>query len=199
MATTLESASRRVAVLASGTGTTFAALADASGAPRFNAKVVLLIVSRAEVPAAALARDRDVAHLVIDEKTIGTERADQEILKALLRYRVDLVVLAGYLRKIGPQTLKAFAGRMINTHPAPLPRFGGEGMYGEHVHRAVLESGVTASAATVHLVDSDYDSGPVIAERLVPIEAGDDIASLRERVQAAERDVLIQTVGGWTS
>jgi phosphoribosylglycinamide formyltransferase-1 len=112
---------------------------------------------------------------------------------------VDLVVLAGYLRKIGPQTLKAFAGRMINTHPAPLPRFGGKGMYGEHVHRAVLESGVTASAATVHLVDSDYDTGPVIAERPVRIEAGDDIASLRERVQAAERDLLIQTVGGWTS
>ena len=186
-------------MLASGTGTTFAALADASGDPRFNTKLVLLIVSRAEVPAAALARDRDVAHLVIDEKAIGTECADQEILEALLRYRVDLVILAGYLRKIGTQTLKAFAGRMINTHPAPLPRFGGKGMYGEHVHRAVLESGVTASAATVHLVDSDYDTGPVIDERPVPIEAGDDIASLRERVQAAERDLLIQTVGGWAS
>lgn len=186
-------------MLASGAGTTFAALADASGDPRFNAKVVLLIVSRAGVPAAALARDRDVAHLVIDEKAIGTERADQEMLEALLRYRVELVVLAGYVRKIGPQTLKAFAGRMINTHPAPLPRFGGKGMYGEHVHRAVLESGITASAATVHLVEGDYDTGPVIAERLVPVEAGDDVASLRERVQAAERDLLIQTVGGWTS
>ena len=151
------------------------------------------------MPRCRLLRSHATAPSLIDEKAIGTERADQEILEALLRYRVDLVVLAGYLRKIGPQTLKVFAGRMINTHPAPLPRFGGKGMYGEHVHRAVLESGVTASAATVHLVDSDYDTGPVIAQRSVPIEAGDDIASLRERVQAAERDLLIQTVGGWTS
>ena len=88
----------------------------------------------------------------------------------------------------------AFAGRLINTHPAPLPRFGGQGMFGEHVHRAVLQAGVAASAATVHLVDEEYDSGPVIAERPVPILPDDDVATLRERVQAAERALLVSTI-----
>ena len=83
---------------------------------------------------------------------------------------------------------------MINTHPAPLPRFGGRGMFGEHVHRAVLASGVTMSAATVHLVDPEYDTGPVIARAPVPVLAGDDVSSLRARVQRAERGLLRDTV-----
>ncbi len=103
-------------------------------------------------------------------------------------------MLAGYLRKIGPRTLAAFAGRIINTHPAPLPAFGGPGMYGERVHHAVLTAGVRHSAATTHLVDDDYDTGPVIAERPVPVHPEDTAATLQERVQAVERDLLVSTL-----
>ncbi len=92
------------------------------------------------------------------------------------------------------QVLRAFAGQILNTHPAPLPRFGGKGMYGDHVHRAVLESGEPQSAATVHLVEAEYDSGPVIATQPVAVIPGDSVASLRERVQAAERELLITTL-----
>jgi phosphoribosylglycinamide formyltransferase-1 len=112
----------------------------------------------------------------------------------LEEHRVDLVVLAGFLRKIGPRTLEAFKGRIINTHPAPLPRFGGQGMYGEHVHQAVLDAGVPESAATVHWADAEYDTGSVIAVERVPVLAADDVPSLRARVQAVEKDLLIQTI-----
>lgn len=184
----------QVAVFASGAGSTFAALADACASREVGADVTLLIVSREGVPAAALAAARSIECLVLDERVIGTGRCDVETLAALGAREIDLVILAGYLRKIGPKTLNAFAGRMINTHPAPLPRFGGLGMYGQRVHEAVLASGVRESAASLHLVDPEYDTGPIIAEVPVPVLAGDDVSTLQARVQAAERELLIETV-----
>lgn len=184
----------RVAVLASGHGSTFAALVEAGRRGEMPAEVVLLIVSRRDVPAAELARRLGVECAVLDEKLVGAAACDAAMETLLTRRRVDLVVLAGYLRKVGPRTLRAFSGRLINTHPAPLPRFGGKGMFGEHVHRAVLDAGVATSAATVHLVEDDYDSGPVIAERPVPVLPNDDVHTLRERVQAVERALLVSTI-----
>jgi phosphoribosylglycinamide formyltransferase-1 len=159
-----------------------------------QAEVVLLIVSRADVPAAELAERLGIERVVLDERLLGPDACDAAMDELLTSSLVDLVVLAGYLRKVGPRTLRRFAGRLINTHPAPLPRFGGKGMFGEHVHKAVLQSGVTSSAATVHLVDAEYDSGPVIAERAVPVLPDDDVGTLRERVQAAERELLVSTI-----
>ena len=158
------------------------------------ADVVLLIVSRQNAPATEVARRLGVECVVLDEKLLGSAACDAAMENLVTDRRADLVVLGGYARKVGPRTLRAFAGRLINTHPAPLPRFGGKGMFGEHVHRAVLEAGVATSAATVHLVDEEYDSGPVIAERPVPVLAGDDVATLRERVQAVERALLVATI-----
>ena len=181
-------------MLASGAGTTFAALTDGLQHENVAAEVVLLIVSRAGVGAAGLAAARDIECVVLDERILGSQRCDEEMLALLHARRIDLVVLAGYLRKIGPQTLQRFSGRIVDPHPASLPRFGGKGMYGEHVHRAVLNSGVAASAATVHLVEAEYDTGRVIAQRPVPVVTGDDVSSLRAPVQQAERKLLIQTL-----
>jgi phosphoribosylglycinamide formyltransferase-1 len=184
----------RVAVLASGQGSTFEALVEADRRGEMCAEVVLLIVSRQDALATESARRLGVEYMVLDEKLLGSAACDAAMETVLTRRRADLVVLAGYLRKVGPRTLRAFAGRVINTHPAPLPRFGGKGMFGEHVHRAVLQAGVATSAATVHLVDEEYDSGPVIAERPVPVLPGDDVATLRARVQAVERALLVSTI-----
>jgi phosphoribosylglycinamide formyltransferase-1 len=184
----------RVAVLASGQGSTFEALVEAGRRGEMCAEVVLLIVSRQDAPVTELARRLGVECVVLDEKQLGSAACDAAMEALLTDRRADLVVLAGYVRKVGPRTLRAFAGRLINTHPAPLPRFGGKGMFGEHVHRAVLEAGVATSAATVHLVDEEYDSGPVIAERPVPVLPSDDVATLRERVRAVERALLVSTI-----
>jgi phosphoribosylglycinamide formyltransferase-1 len=184
----------RIAVLASGQGSTFEALVEAGRRGEMRAEVVLLIVSRQDAPAAELAGRLGVDCVVLDENVLGPAACDEAMETLLTDRGADLVVLAGYVRKVGPRTLRAFAGRIVNTHPAPLPRFGGKGMFGEHVHRAVLEAGVASSAATVHLVDEEYDSGPVLAERPVPVLPGDDVAALRERVQAVERALLVSTI-----
>jgi phosphoribosylglycinamide formyltransferase 1 len=193
MTTEPESATR-VAVLASGQGSTFEALVEAGRRGEMRAEAVLLVVSRQDAPATELARRFGVECVVLDERLLGSAACDVAMETLLTDRRADLVVLAGYVRKVGPRTLRAFAGRLINTHPAPLPRFGGKGMFGEHVHRAVLQAGVATSAATVHLVEEEYDSGPVIAERPVPVLPGDDVEALRERVQGVERALLVSTL-----
>ncbi len=189
----------RIAVLASGQGSTFAALVQAGRRAAMPADVVLLITSRSDAPALQVADELGIEHLTLDDRELGAEECDRAMEACLLRQRVDLIVLAGFVRKVGPRVLDTFAGQILNTHPAPLPRFGGTGMYGEHVHRAVLDAGVSESAATVHLVDCDYDTGPVIAAQPVPVFPGDDVLTLRARVQEAERELLITTVRALTA
>jgi phosphoribosylglycinamide formyltransferase-1 len=107
---------------------------------------------------------------------------------------VNLVILSGYLRKLGPRTLEAFAGRILNTHPALLPKFGGKGMFGRRVHEAVLAAGELETGATIHLVDGEYDTGRIIAQRAVPIPAGADVAAVEELVMAAEASLFVETL-----
>ncbi|GGP13527.1 hypothetical protein LDL08_33825 [Nonomuraea glycinis] len=102
----------------------------------------------------------------------------------------DVVVTAGYMKKLGPATLTAYDQRIFNIHPALLPKYGGRGMYGLHVHRAVLAAGEMISGASVHLVTAEYDEGPIVARREVPVFPGDDPESLAERVLAAEHILL---------
>src|SRR3954449_1830970 len=179
----------RIAVLASGAGSTFRHLVDKSRTGQLPAEIALLITTKTGAPVAQHAGAAGVEHLLLDGTELGPDVVDGAICQAFIDNEIDLVVLAGYLRKIGPRTRAAFAGRIINTHPAPLPAFGGPGMYGERVHQAVLAAGVRHSAATIHLIDADYDTGPVIAERAVPVHPDDTVATLQERVQAAERDL----------
>jgi phosphoribosylglycinamide formyltransferase-1 len=184
----------RLAVLASGAGSTFVHLVRAGQAGAFPGAVSLLITTRPDAPVAERARDLRVEHLLLDAKSLGSETCDANMCAVLTERSIDLIVLAGYLRKIGPRTLHTFAGRIINTHPAPLPEFGGQGMHGDHVHQAVLAAGVSHSAATVHLVDENYDTGPVLAVQPVPIRPTDTVETLRDRVQQAEREQLTQTI-----
>jgi phosphoribosylglycinamide formyltransferase-1 len=174
----------RVAVLASGGGTNLQALLDAcvAGAP---ARVVLVASDKADAGALERARAAGVeTHVIRDPQ-------DGAILTGLLRERgVDLVVLAGYLKLVPAETVTAFDGRMINIHPALLPAFGGPGMYGIRVHRAVLASGATLSGATVHLVNAEYDRGPIVAQWPVPVQPGDTPEALAARVLEVEHRLL---------
>ena len=184
----------RIGVLASGAGGTFRHLTEKSRTGQLPTEIALLVTTKTGAPVAQHADRAGVEHLFIDGAALDPDGVDRAICQALVDHDIDLVVLAGYVRKIGPRTLAAFAGRIVNVHPAPLPAFGGPGMYGERVHQAVLAAGVGQSAATVHLIDADYDTGPVIAERPVPVHPGDTAATLQARVQAAERDLLVPTL-----
>lgn len=174
----------RVAVLASGGGTNLQALLDACDA-RSAARVVLVVSDKPDAGALARARGADVEALHL------ANPADGAVLeRALTERRVDLVALAGYLKLVPANVVAAFAGRMINIHPALLPAFGGLGMYGLKVHRAVLAAGATVSGASVHLVTPEYDRGPIVAQWPVPMKPGDTAESLAARVLEVEHQLL---------
>lgn len=181
----------RVALLASGTGTTAGEIMDAAGIS-INATVCLLICNNSSAMAMVNAQKRGMPTVHLSGVTHPEPGdLDAAMLTALTGAEADLVVLAGYMKKVGPQVLENYAGRIVNTHPALLPAYGGKGMYGDRVHAAVLADGVSTSGASVHEVTAEYDAGPVLAQRPVPVRAGDDVTSLRSRVQVAEKDLLV--------
>ena len=176
----------RVAVLVSGGGTNLQALLDAlHDSP--VARVARVISSRADAGALERARRASVPTAVLRDPSDPAE------LVAALG-DAQLVVLAGYLKLVPVAVVSRFRDRMINIHPALLPDFGGPGMYGQHVHEAVLASGATESGATVHFADEEFDRGKIIAQERVPVRPGDTPDSLAARVLEAEHRLLPRVV-----
>jgi phosphoribosylglycinamide formyltransferase-1 len=184
-----------IAVLASGEGTTLQAVLDACASGRLPARVAVVISNNAAAGALRRARSAGVpARHLSAASAGGPQGLDRTLSETLREYCSDWVLLAGYMKRLGPATLAGFAGRIINTHPALLPEFGGQGMFGLNVHRAVLAAGRRTSGASVHWVDENYDTGAVIAQVRVPVESDDSAQSLAMRVQAAERELLIEVL-----
>jgi phosphoribosylglycinamide formyltransferase-1 len=181
----------RLAVFASGGGSNLQALIDAHARGDLPAPVVLVISNRAS--AGALAR---ASRHGIPAVHVGRKEPDPEarMLELLTEHAVDVVVLAGWLALIGPRLLARYPGRVVNIHPGPLPAFGGKGMYGRHVHEAVLAAKVKMSGPTVHLVDERYDEGPILAHVEVPVEPGDTAETLAQRVLREEHALLWRVV-----
>jgi len=179
----------RLAVLASGRGSNLQAIIDHFDGLGRLAKVVLVASNRPDAPALARA-----ARASIDSAHFNAADDGTALLALLRRFEVDLVILAGYLKRIPPQVIEAFRGRILNVHPALLPAFGGEGMFGGRVHEAVLAAGAEQTGVTVHLVDNDYDRGPIVSQWMVPVLAGDDAESLGARVLQVEHIVYPRAV-----
>lgn len=185
----------RIAVLASGSGTTLQAVIDACEDGTLDGQVVVVISNNSNSGAIARARRHGIPSVHLSGHTHpAADDLDQALVEALRRRSPDLVLLAGYMKKLGPRMIAAFGGRIINTHPSLLPRFGGQGMYGGRVHAAVIESGDSVTGVSVHLVDGDYDTGDVLARFEVPVEPGDDPESLAARVQSLERPFLVDVM-----
>jgi phosphoribosylglycinamide formyltransferase-1 len=156
----------------------------------------VVISNNSQAEALARARQEGVPAYHVSSKTHPAPgQLDAEILRLLSRHTVELVILAGYLRKLGPQTLQRYQNRIVNIHPALLPKFGGQGMYGLAVHEAVLAAGEKETGVTIHLVDAEYDHGAILAQCRVPVLAGDTVASLAQRVLECEHRFLIETLG----
>ena len=183
----------KLGFLASNNGSSLRAVVAAIEAGELEAEAMLVVSNRRAAPALEFARDHGVAALFIPTAA-DPEAADARLARALSQAGVEWVILSGYLRKLGPVTLAAHAGRVLNIHPALLPRHGGQGMYGRRVHEAVLAAGDTVSGASVHLVDGEYDHGAVIAQAEVPVLAGDTAESLERRVMAAEPGLFVHTL-----
>jgi phosphoribosylglycinamide formyltransferase-1 len=183
----------RIGFLASGAGSSARAIVAAMAAGELPGEARLMISNNKSAPALDFAREHGVPALCIPTQT-DPDAADARIAEAMAEHGVELVVMSGYLRRIGPGMLARYPNRILNIHPGPLPEFGGEGMYGRRVHEAVLASGVTRSGIVIHLVDEDYDHGATVAECAVPIEPGDTPESLEARVRAAEPGFFVETL-----
>jgi formyltetrahydrofolate-dependent phosphoribosylglycinamide formyltransferase len=153
------------------------------------ASVVLVASNRPDSPVLVRA-----ATASIDIATFDSADDGSELLNLLHKFRIDLVVLAGYLKRVQSKVISEYAGRIVNIHPALLPAFGGEGMYGARVHEAVIESGAKESGATVHLVDDEYDRGPIVAQWRIPVEPSDTATSLAARVLNVEHIVYPRAI-----
>jgi len=181
----------RLAVLASGRGSNLQAIIEHFDnlARERVAKVTLVASNRADSPALIRA-----ATASIDIANFNANDDGSELLALLRKFRIDLVVLAGYLKRIPSKVIREYAGRIINIHPALLPAFAGEGMYGARVHEAVIASGAEETGVTVHLVEDEYDRGPIIAQWRVAVEKSDTAESLAARVLNIEHVVYPRAV-----
>lgn len=175
----------RLAAMISGGGRTLTNLADRIDDGSLPATIALVISSRADAPGVKRATDRGLPVRIAQRSNFDSEdELHTTITEWLVDAKIDLVCLCGYVRWL--KIDQRFAGRVINIHPALLPRFGGKGMYGLNVHRAVLSAGSSFSGCTVHFVDEQYDHGPTIIQRGCPVLPGDDEDTLAERVFAEE-------------
>lgn len=185
----------RFAVLASHGGTILQAVLDACASGELKGQVAVVISNNSNSGALARAREAGVPAVHLSSATHPEgDRLDAAMVQALNDAQADWVLLAGYMKKLGPKVLSAYRNRIVNTHPALKPKFGGAGFYGRRVHEAVLAAGDTETGATVHLVDEQYDSGPVLAQVRVPVRGDDDAEALEERVKIAERKLVVATL-----
>ena len=189
MPAALPTSRARIVVLLSGTGSLCAALLAAADDPVYPATVVAVGADR-EAAGLLHARERGIPTFTCAVPDHPDRAAwDRALAGEIARFEPDLVVSAGFMKIVGPAVLDAFGGRLINTHPALLPAFPGA-----HAVRDALAAGVPTTGATVHVVDAGVDTGPVLAQREVPVEPGDDEARLHERIKHVERELLVRTV-----
>jgi len=183
----MEQQKAEVAVFLSGGGSNLQALIDATNSGILNAHIALVVSSKFKAFGLERARKASVETFVFKLRKYATpEDAAIELLKKLQQHEVDYIALSGYLALLPPQIVAAYRDRIVNVHPALLPKYGGKGMYGRHVHEAVLASGDRESGVSVHLVNEVYDDGRVLEQVKVPVMPDDTVQSLAERVLKQE-------------
>jgi phosphoribosylglycinamide formyltransferase 1 len=187
----------RIAVMVSGQGrgSNMRAIADACHNGKINGEVALVLGVNDSAPAMENARACGIKTIAISPKNYpGTGQYDEAVFEVLEDYRIDLICLAGYMRVLGEKVVEKYRNRIMNVHPALIPSFCGKGMYGHHVHEAVIARGAKVTGATVHFVDADYDTGPIILQSVVAVEPDDTPDTLAARVLAVEHQTYTDAV-----
>ncbi|OGT77707.1 MAG: phosphoribosylglycinamide formyltransferase [Gammaproteobacteria bacterium RIFCSPLOWO2_02_FULL_52_10] len=185
----------KLGFLASARGTNMQAIIDACKTGGLPAQPVVVISNNRNSGALGRARAEGIAGYHLSSSTYpDPEQLDRKIAATLQEHGVEIVILAGYMKKIGKHTLAAYKGRILNIHPALLPKYGGAGMYGMHVHAAVLANRDRQSGATIHVVDAGYDSGPILAQKTVIVAATDTAETLSRKVLAIEHELYVATL-----
>lgn len=174
--------------MASGSGSNFQAIIDSVDRGTINAIITGLIAGKPHIKAIERANRHNIPVTILDQK--DSSEFEKKLLSALDSLKPDLIVLAGFLRKIPDSVVNAYPDKIINIHPSLLPKYGGKGFYGEHVHRAVIEAGDNESGCSVHFVNERYDEGDIIDQVRVPVKSDDTPDSLAKRVLVEEHNLL---------
>jgi len=185
-----------IALFGSGRGSNFQAiLAAMEGGKISNARIAVAISNSSGSGILDIARSRGIPALHLSEKQSAcTEEFVSKLLTVLSGYQVNFIALAGYMKRLDPRVIRAYRNRIINIHPALLPKFCGAGMYGERVHEAVIAAGEKVSGATVHIVDEEYDRGPIVLQKQVSVEPGDTPETLAARVLRVEHELYPEAI-----
>lgn len=189
---------KKLGVLISGGGSNLQALIDKIESGYISASIEIVISNRANAYGLERAKNHGIPTAVISKKDYTDEyEFNKAILDELEKYKVELVVLAGYLSILSPEVVDRYKNRIINIHPSLIPAFCGKGYYGKKVHQAVLDYGVKVTGATVHFVDYGTDTGPIILQKPVLVQPDDDVESLAKRVLEVEHELLPKAVKLW--
>lgn len=185
-----------IAVLGSGRGSNFQAIAAAIKDGRIpNATVRVVISNNSAAGILEIARANGIAAVHMSDKQFATRHQfDDHLLASLGGHSVNFVLLAGYMKQVSSRIIDAYRNRIINIHPALLPKFGGKGMYGKHVHEAVIASREKVSGATVHIVDEEYDRGAIVLQKQIEVEPADTAETLAARVLQVEHEIYPEAV-----
>ena len=186
----------RIAVFISGGGTNLQALIDASMTGKLSAEISLVVSSNANAFGLTRAENAEIPTFVFREKIYESKpEATKALIEILKEHEIDFIALAGYLRLLSPELVLTYNGKIINMHPALLPKYGGQGMYGLHVHEAVLASGDKETGLTFHIVDEAYDHGRIVEQFNLPVLENDTPESLQERVLKKEHEEYPKILG----
>ena len=182
-------------VLASGTGTLFHAIAQACQNHQLNAQIISLVCDRDNAPVIEKAQTQHIPVKIFSVKDYSSvSHWDQAMCSYLKTQKPDLILLAGFVKKIEKEVLCAFENKILNIHPSLLPLYGGNGMYGIHVHKAVLAAGDKYTGISIHIVSENYDSGSILAQKKIPVFPQDTPQSLQKRVKKEEQAFYISTL-----
>ena len=174
-------------------GSNMQAIIETVKSKKLNAELCVVISNNPNAGAIEKAKNENIPNFIVNEKT-NPNKVDEEIIRIFKLYKVDTVILAGYMKLVSQQLIEAFENRVLNIHPSLLPKFGGKGMFGMNVHKAVLEAKETRSGATVHTVNSIYDDGKILAQVEVPVFSEDTAEILAERILKEEHKLYSETL-----
>lgn len=187
---------KKLGILCSGSGTNFQAIIDSILDGNIDGEIACMIYNRKDAYAKVRAEKADIPALYINKLQYNNEISFTDaIFNNLLDFNVDIVILAGFLSKIGITTIEHYKNKIINTHPALIPSFCGKGFYGLNVHSAVIEYGAKISGCTIHFIDKNYDTGPVIMQKSIPVLYNDTPESLANRILPIEHELLTRAIG----
>jgi len=184
----------KLAVFVSGRGSNLKSIVDAIETRKVNATVLTVVSNKSDAPALSFAKDKSILTFVVSSNNNQEAISFFDLSQKLSELEIDLIVLAGFLKKIPDDFVELFENRIINIHPALLPSFGGKGMYGINVHKAVFESSAKVSGATVHFVNQNYDEGKIIAQKCVDISDVKTPEEIAERVLKIEHQLLPEVI-----